>query len=292
MAVLDAATLAPVATVDVPAGAVAFAGLLAPAPRRRWPLAGAAARAGRAGRAVAAVAPSSGATLASLDGEDVVISDTEFDARADWAVSRPRQAQHVAGADGREPGRLASHDPLRSRRTTVHRLIRPGSQYTPSSAGAICSIDVSWDRRILAETLVSERFLVEQDNVVYRTTERTFFSPTWETDERARPHGRRLRRRQRGPPRLQRHRERAPLRLRPPDRVQPDGPPRHRQLRGDGASAPPERPGGWASRRPWTSSGETGHAVRLRAEATRGRRAPSASMCSPRSPTGAPYRKP
>jgi YVTN family beta-propeller protein len=183
VAVLDAATLAPVTSVDVPAGPLAFAGLAATMPPA--PFGGALLSAARsvagALRGAGGSASHMPARSASL-GDEVVISETEFNV-ADWAISGGGEWDVSQETTGGNPGawrRVTHFGPA----NTTHRLIRPGTGYDPSSQGAIDRIDVSWDRRIFAETLVSERFLVEQNNVVYRTVERTFFAPAWENDSR------------------------------------------------------------------------------------------------------------
>jgi YVTN family beta-propeller protein len=180
---LDATTLAPVTSVDVAAGPVAFAGLSATRPptplRARW---------ARAARALFAppLAPASGAEAVTIDaplGDEVIIADTEFQL-ADWAITVAGEQETTHEDAGGNPGawRRTTHF---GQGETTHRLIRPGTTYNPITQGAIDRIDVSWDRRLLAETIASERFLVVQNNVVYRTTERSFFSPTWQNDTRA-----------------------------------------------------------------------------------------------------------
>jgi YVTN family beta-propeller protein len=182
---LNPGTLAPVATVDVPAGPLAFAGL---APRRpRAPLPRSWRQTARALSAqvraittrMPALRPDDPPTL---DG-DVTITDTDF-VPGDWAVSigGPVEFDVSQQLTGGNPGawrRTTHYGPA----TIRHRLVQPGQQYTPSSLGPIASIDVSWDRRLLSETIIDERFLVEQDNVIYETAELGFFSPVWENME-------------------------------------------------------------------------------------------------------------
>jgi hypothetical protein len=113
----------------------------------------------------------------------VVIVDSDFDDE-DWVVSGPAEQVTFQEPTGGNPGawRRTTHF---GQGETTHRLIRPGAVYNPSTLGAIDRIDVSWDRRLFAETIASERFFVEQNSVVYRTSERSFFSPAWENDQRA-----------------------------------------------------------------------------------------------------------
>ena len=187
VAVLDAATLSSVASVDVPAGPVAFAGLAQRRPRAS-PAAGwqEAARAvfGQVRNLVAVARARSADVPPQAFEEDVVIADEDF-APASWAVgvSGLFEFDNSQQPTGGNPGawRRTTHY---GGGTTIHRLIRPGSQYTPSSQGAIFNVDVSWDRILFAETIASERFLVEQDGVVYWTGERSFFSMTWQADSR------------------------------------------------------------------------------------------------------------
>jgi YVTN family beta-propeller protein len=184
VSVLDAVTLAPVATVDVPAGAVAFGGVLQQtlAPLAAgWPPAARALSARPAASQEVARAGPRGVS-ASLGADDVVISDAQFNP-ADWIITGNGDQNTTQQPTGGNPGAWRRMIHFGAALGT-HRLIRPGTEYVPSSQGAIDRIDVSWDRRILAETLVDERFLVEQNNVVYRTVERTFFAPAWENDFR------------------------------------------------------------------------------------------------------------
>jgi YVTN family beta-propeller protein len=180
---LDATTLAPVTSVDVAAGPMAFAGLSAtrpPAPlRARW------ARAARALFAPPTAPAAEAEAVAAREplGDEVLISDAQFDV-ADWTVTVVgAQATTQEATDG-NPGawRRTTHF---GQGETTHRFVRPGSTYNPISQGAVDRIDVSWDRRLFAETIASERFVVVQNNVVYRTSERSFFSPAWENDQRA-----------------------------------------------------------------------------------------------------------
>ena len=138
--------------------------------------------AGQVRAAAAALAPRPDVAPAADD--DVIILDTDF-APGDWAISltSPVEFEVAQEATGGNPGawRRMTHF---GQAETTHRLIRPGHQYNPATQGAIVSLDVSWDRKLFAETIASERFLVQQDNVLYRTTERSFFSPTWQTDSR------------------------------------------------------------------------------------------------------------
>jgi YVTN family beta-propeller protein len=179
---LDPGTLAPVAAVNVPAGPLVFAGLGPQRPRapltRGWPRATRVLSA-QVRAAIATLTPARRPDPPSLDGE-VVITDTDF-LPTDWAVSvgGPVEFETSQQLTGGNPGawrRMTHFGPA----TIRHRLVRPGQQYTPASQGPIVYIDASWDRRLLADAIISERFLVEQDNVVYETTELGFFSPAWE----------------------------------------------------------------------------------------------------------------
>jgi YVTN family beta-propeller protein len=185
--ILDAATLSPVGSVNVPAGPVAFAGLTLRRPRlpagAGWQEAARVALA-RVRNLVTMVATGPGDVPQPSFVDDVVISDTEFEP-ADWAISLggPLEFEVSQQMTGGNPGAW--------RRTThfgagiiTHRLIRPGSEYTPSSLGAISNLDVSWDRILFAESVALESFVVEQDGVLYRTTERAIFLPTWQSDGR------------------------------------------------------------------------------------------------------------
>jgi YVTN family beta-propeller protein len=185
VAVLDAATLSPVASVDVPAGPVAFAGLTRRRPRLAagagW-LETARVALARVRNLVAMVATRPADVPRQSFGDEVVITDTRFEP-AHWAlgIGGPFEFEVSQQTTGGNPGEW--------RRTThfapgiiTHRLIRPGSEYTPSTLGAILTLDVSWDRRLFADTIIGERFVVEQDGVVYRAVENNFFeTEAWET---------------------------------------------------------------------------------------------------------------
>jgi YVTN family beta-propeller protein len=185
LVVLDATALTAVTTVGVAAGPFAFAGLSATRPPEtlgaRWraaarALAGA-VRAG--GDRAASAAPRS---PESRGVEDVVIGDSEF-ALADWVVSGGGEHTTTQEATGGNPGawrRTTHFGPA----NTAHVLIRPGAAYDPAQ-GAIQTVDVSWDRRLLAESVALEGFLVQQNGVIYRSTERALFLPNWQTDSRA-----------------------------------------------------------------------------------------------------------
>ena len=182
VAVLDALTLAPVASVDVPAGPVAFSGLARGRLRvpitSRWRQAARAVSDGL--RDFAALTRTRRPDRSQSLGGEVVISDGEFDP-GHWALSGGGEHNTTQQSTGGNPGAWRSTTHF-GPAVSVHRLIRPGSTYHPASQGPIQNIDASWDRRIFHETLVSERFLVEQDNVVYRTAAHTYFAPAWETD--------------------------------------------------------------------------------------------------------------
>jgi YVTN family beta-propeller protein len=187
LTVLDAQTLAVIDAVDVPAGPMSFVGV---APRRPRARAGsgwlqAAQALFRQTRVVAGSAldrrrerrPDSEQALA----EEVVILDTEFNP-ADWEATGGGEHHSNQEATGGNPGawrRMQHFGPA----NVAHRLTRPGSAYDPSQ-GAILSIDVSWDRRLLAESVALEGFLVEQGGTIYRTTERALFLPAWQSDSR------------------------------------------------------------------------------------------------------------
>jgi hypothetical protein len=190
VAVLDAATLAPVATVDVPAGPIMFAGMSA-----RWPPAGPlASRWMDAARGVVRALSTATASAfpaarardrAASAGDDVVISDTEF-SPADWAVSGAPQTttQQLTGGN---PGawRSTNHLPSPNAVITTHLLVRPGARYDPVEQGAITSIDATWDRRRLNGVLVGERFCVEQSERLYCTWPLDLFSSAdWENVNR------------------------------------------------------------------------------------------------------------
>lgn len=179
---LDAATLAPLASVAVPAGPLAFAGpfLTAPPfpPLRAW----------RSARGTSAAAPGAAAGLAPAEtlgaprhpfDFDIVISDGEF-AFGDW------QGDTIATQEttGGNPGAWRRMQHFGSAVEGAHYLVRSGSSYTPSQAGPILSLDVSWDRRVLTEAAVFEAAAVTQNGVTYRTTERSFFSFAWQSDGR------------------------------------------------------------------------------------------------------------
>jgi YVTN family beta-propeller protein len=187
--VLDAQTLAVMDAVDVPAGPVSFAGV-APRRPRVHPGSGWLQTAQGLFRQTQVVAastldrrrevrrPDSVQPLA----DEVIISDTEFNP-ADWEATGGGEHQSNQEATGGNPGawrRTVHFGPA----NVAHRLIRPGSAYDPSQ-GAILTLDVSWDRRLLAESVALEGFLVEQSGTVYRTTERALFLPTWQSDSRA-----------------------------------------------------------------------------------------------------------
>jgi YVTN family beta-propeller protein len=186
--VLDSQTLAAIDAVDVPAGAVSFAGMASRRPRVRpghgWLqaaqglfLQARAMAAGTLDRRREARRPDD----APADGDERVILDTEFNP-ADWEASGGGEHQSTQEASAGNPGawrRMQHFGPA----NVAHRLIRPGSAYDPAQ-GAILNIDVTWDRRLLAESVALEGFLVEQGGTIYRTTERAVFLPTWQTDGR------------------------------------------------------------------------------------------------------------
>jgi YVTN family beta-propeller protein len=184
LVVLDATSLAPVTTVAIAAGPVALAGI---SPRRPpAPLGGAWSNAARS-IARALRAPSAPAAVplparpASRGVEDVVITETEF-LLADWSIGGGGEwgvSQEPAGGNPGAWRRVTHFGPA----NTVNVLLRPGAAYDPAQ-GAIQTIDVSWDRRLLAESVALEGFLVQQNNVIYRTTERAVFLPAWQSDSR------------------------------------------------------------------------------------------------------------
>jgi YVTN family beta-propeller protein len=184
--VLNAATLAPVTSVGVPAGPVSFAGLSTRRPpsslSATWLASAQVLLQGVKAMAGSVLGSAFGSAAVSLAaGDDVVISDDTFNL-ADWAVTGTGEHETTQEATGGNPGawrRTIHFGPA----NTVHRLIRPGSAYNPAQAG-ISSIDVSWDRRLLAESVALEGFVVEQNEIVYRTTERALFLATFQTDRR------------------------------------------------------------------------------------------------------------
>jgi YVTN family beta-propeller protein len=187
IAVLDAATLAPVTSVSVPAGPVAFAGLAPRTPRPRSPSrAQYALRAvSTARRAIAALfVRGSPASSTSLN-DPVVISDGEF-RTADWSVSGMAEWDVQQQLSGGNPGawRRTTHFVLSSDSKTVHRFVRPGSTYTPATQGAIGAIDLSYDRSILAGSIAYDGVVLEQDGVVYETFEHASDGSGWTTFSR------------------------------------------------------------------------------------------------------------
>jgi YVTN family beta-propeller protein len=179
--VLDAATLAPLGTIDGPAGPMAIAGhanLAPPFSAMKGPLAWAAVRLFRRPRA-----PSASPALRQPTATNAVsYSDGTFPL-ANWAVTTSGEADTAQETTGGNPGfwRRSTHSGFA---TTVHELIAPGAYHSPASHGPIDRIDVSWHRRVFGETIVSESFLVTQSGVVYRTSPHFFFSPTWQTASR------------------------------------------------------------------------------------------------------------
>lgn len=190
VAVLDPDTLSAVGSVAAPAGAAAFAR----GPRWASPRLSFADRAsGALSRVVQSLIPRrrpSGAPPPSQLGS-VLIEDTEFNP-ADWTVGGVGEGFVEQVPAGGNPGawRRMIHFPVSLPTDFVHRLIRPGARYDPSTQGAITAIDVSWDRRILPPSSqdgaargglsVGEGFFAEQGNVLYRTTEDVFSSFPWE----------------------------------------------------------------------------------------------------------------
>jgi YVTN family beta-propeller protein len=173
VSVLDAETLAPVSAIDVPAGPIAFAG-----PVRRVPRISAVTLEGpRSARALAQAFTSEAAAAA-----DWSTADDDF-APSSWASGGT--AEHITTQE------LEEGNPGAYRRTaqlgpgmTIHRLVRPGSEYSLAENGGVATIDFSADRRLLSEAGLLDGFLVEQGGVVYRTSERFVTSFAWQNDAR------------------------------------------------------------------------------------------------------------
>src|SRR6185295_10625456 len=110
---------------------------------------------------------------------DIVISDGDFQF-GDW------QGDGIATQEegGGNPGSWRRMSHFGSANASTHYLVRTGSSYTPSEAGTINTLDVSWDRRLFAETQAFEAAAVLQNGVSYRTTERSFVTPVWQADSR------------------------------------------------------------------------------------------------------------
>jgi len=182
---LDTATLAPVASVDVPAGPVAFAGPLLqrplPFPASGWRRAVQAAT-GVVRSLAAAPAASERAEPRPSD-FDVVISDGNFDT-FDWFAQGDNFSDRQPTGGNPDAWRRTENPNSPAGSTSSHFLIRTGSTYDPSQQGAITSMDVSWDRRLFFETQAFEGFLVTQNDLVYRTSERSFVTNVWQPDSR------------------------------------------------------------------------------------------------------------
>jgi YVTN family beta-propeller protein len=178
VAVLDAATLAPVASVNVPAGPVAFAGVSprspSASPPASWTSAARAAFGGWRTPRRPARPP-----VREPDGADVVISDTEFNV-GDWTVTGGGTQATTHEPTGGNPGAWRLTDQFPGPNTvTTHRLVRPGSHYDPAQLGAVDGIDVRWDHRIQLGSVVLESFCAHQGGVAYCTFERFFTTTQW-----------------------------------------------------------------------------------------------------------------
>jgi YVTN family beta-propeller protein len=179
IAVLDAATLAPLAAIEAPPGPSAIVGGALQAPPVFSHAPGAVSRIfgrpwGRrapASRRAAAV----GSSIASPAG-DFEIFDGSF-SPSSWEVFLEDNQSTTQETTGGNPGLW--------RRTLHFGPGQSGHRYTaqtyfPSKQGEISTIDVSWDRRLSVDTVAFESFVLVQGGVAYRTSEDTFGLPFWQ----------------------------------------------------------------------------------------------------------------
>lgn len=189
VAVLDTATLAQIASVNVPNGPVALAGIGPHSPPAA-PLTARWMSAGRDLRGALRHTPASGASAPAgpQAGGGIVISDTEFNL-ADWSVAGTGTFDVSQELTGGDPGawRRTRHSSSGPPVQTTHRLVRPGSQYDPSTQGPIVTLDVAWSHRLVSgPPLMSEAFCVAQApfGTVYCTGGQTFNSTLWQLTSR------------------------------------------------------------------------------------------------------------
>ena len=164
--VLDAASLAPLTSIEVPPGPLSFAGFggnLPPlGPRRRAPVRREPALAGgRPGRTP----------------RGSVILDSDFNA-IDWqvlhAVGEQTTVQDLQQGSPAPPSRRTQHAGPGS---SDHEYVSVA--WDPAVSGPIESLDVSWNRIVYSGGPAAERFVVFQDGVAYRTAEEQFSDPAW-----------------------------------------------------------------------------------------------------------------
>ena len=181
--VLDASTLAPLASIAAPAGPVGLAGFGRQAPAPRHPTRGA-AMLDAIRTAWSTFAPRIGSSehRSRPDPANATITDGTF-APGDWDVfSSVGPSQTVQETIGGNPGswRRTTHFPAPAAVATLHRLIHSAKQYDPATQGPIATLDATWDHRHLTPATSSYAFAVVQDGVAYWTDERSATNDAWQ----------------------------------------------------------------------------------------------------------------
>jgi YVTN family beta-propeller protein len=186
--VLQAATLAPLAAVATPDGAVSLAGFGQQAPTLE-DAPGRIARAIddlRSLRPFRTTAARPDVARAAASPTEVTILDGTF-AIGDWEVIAAT-GPHVTTQEalGGNPGfwRRSTHQSGPTETETFHRLVRPDARYDPAAQGEIATLDVSWDRQNVTPGFCFERVVLVQDGTIYRTGAQGFTVSTWQAASR------------------------------------------------------------------------------------------------------------